>query len=194
MFKSRLVIVTLLLFLLINTSYFWEGMLGVFAMPLTLVFIITFLVLVFQVLRQIYLSIKERSRDKQRIYRIALVIVLLTLMILRPLGLINYRIFESENIFVAEREGVANCMTTLMLKESGRFKMRSVCFGVDEETGAYTFNKDTLKLNYASFRGGNDGFKYGILDTAKKSLTLYRTAADTLPYPLFVRKNELKLH
>ncbi|MCQ6957406.1 hypothetical protein [Mucilaginibacter aquariorum] len=192
MFKSRLLLVTLSLFLLINTQYFWEGMLGGFAIPLTLVFAITFLILVFQVFHQIYLSVRERFRDKQRIYRVGIVIVLLTLVVLRPFGLINYRIFESKNVFVAEREGVANCMTTLMLKESGRFKMRSVCFGVEEETGSYTFNKDTLKLNYASFRGGDNGFKYGILDTANKSLKLYRTALDTLPIPLYVSKNEIK--
>jgi hypothetical protein len=192
MFKNKLLLVTVLLFLLINTQYFWEEMLGFFAMPLTLVFAITFLVLVFQVLRQIYLSARERFRDKQRIYKITLVIILLTLVVLRPFGLIDYRVFESENVLVAEREGVANCMTTLMLKESGRFRMRSVCFGVDEETGTYTFNKDTLKLNYASFRGGDNGFKYGILDTADKSLKLYRTALDTLPIPLYVSKNEIK--
>ncbi|MDB5127176.1 hypothetical protein [Mucilaginibacter sp.] len=194
MFKSRLLLVTLSLFLLINTQYFWEGMLGGFAIPLTLVFAITFLVLVFQVFRQIYLSVRERFRDKQRIYRVGLVIVLLILVVLRPFGLIDYRVFESENVLVAEREGVANCMTTLMLKESGRFKMRSVCFGVDEETGTYTINKDTVKLKYSSLRSNEENIQYAVLDSTKTSLKFKKSGEYTFPFFLNVKINKIKFH
>jgi hypothetical protein len=173
--------------------YFWEGMLGFFAMPLPILFALTFLVLAFQVLRQLVWSIKERLRDKQRLGKITIVMVLLTLIVLRPFGIINYSAFESKNIFVAKSEGAANCTTTLILKESGRFKMRSVCFGVDEKIGTYVFNKDTLKLNYLSFREGNDSFKWGIIDTVKKNLNLYRNENDTVPYPLYIIKSEIQL-
>ncbi|MFA6249449.1 MAG: hypothetical protein WC615_21100 [Mucilaginibacter sp.] len=193
MFKSRLVISAIILFLVINTSYFWEGMLGIFAILFYLILIIVFAVLVFSVLKQLYFAIKENFKNKQRLYKICFVLLVLTAVLMRPFGIRDYAVFESENILVADREGAANCMTTLMLKESGRFKMRSVCFGIDEDMGTYAIQNDTIKLNYSSSRGATDMFKYAVLDSTKKYLRFYNTTPDTTPYWLYIRLNNTKL-
>jgi Ca2+/Na+ antiporter len=193
MFKSRLAITAIILFLVINTSYFWEGMFGIFAILIYLILIIIFAVLTFSVLKQLYFAIKENFKIKQRLYKICFVVLVLITVVMRPFGIINYASFESENILVSDREGVANCMTTLMLKESGRFKMRSVCFGIDEDIGTYTIQNDTVKLNYLSTRGATGRFKYAVLDSTKKYLRFYNTTPDTTPYWLYIRLNKTKL-
>ncbi|MFA6083063.1 hypothetical protein [Mucilaginibacter sp.] len=193
MFKSKLLLVSILLFLTINTLYFWEGILGFFAMILPIVLAITFLILTIKVFYQLYLIVKNRFEEKGRIYKTVIVILLLTLITLRPYGIINYSAFEGENLLVAEREGSANCMTTLMLKENHKFKMRSVCFGIDEEVGTYSIKNDTIKLNYSTFTKRDKNQRFGIIKAAGKSIYLYRSLNDTIPMPLYINKNELKL-
>ncbi|WP_377140701.1 hypothetical protein [Mucilaginibacter lutimaris] len=127
MLKNRLVLSAIILFLVINTSYYWEGMFGFFVVFVLLAIVVVFLTLAFAVFRQLCFAVKEKFSNKLRLYKIAIVLSLLTLVLIWPYGLINYEALESENILVAGREGAANCTTSLFLKQSGRFKMRSIC-------------------------------------------------------------------
>lgn len=51
---------TLILFLIINTSYFWEGEFGILISPIFIVLFMIFFILSIELIRQVYIS----SRDK----------------------------------------------------------------------------------------------------------------------------------
>ncbi len=84
---KKLLITTIAFFVLINTRYFWEGNLGIFAIPATLLLFGIYFGLLIALLRQIYLTIKEKFKDRQRLSIIALLAFILTLTFYKPLGL-----------------------------------------------------------------------------------------------------------
>ncbi|RFZ94518.1 hypothetical protein D0C36_02940 [Mucilaginibacter conchicola] len=192
MFKSKLLFFSVLVFLIVNTLYFWEGALGGFNMLLWPFLAIVVTVLFFGALRQLYFAAKEHFKNKQRLYKACLVLLLLALIALRPYGIINYSDFESKSVLIAGREGVANCTTTLMLKQNGRFKMRNICFGIDDEIGLYTINKDTIKFSNPSSRNTNR-YDYAVLDSTKRNLIFKKGNKVVPPTILAVVHNETEL-
>lgn len=193
-----LIISTSILFLLINTGYFWEGMLGGWNMLLVLLYAISFLTLFVYLIRQLLRVIGERFRNKARIYLIIIMALLLGLIIARPNGIIDYEKLGSKDLFIAWQEGVANCTTTLKLKENGQFYLRSICFGDDKNWGTYSIKSDTIKLKFSRFSFDEKHFEFGIYKADDRphggiigEIRLYRSIKDTLPYPLVVYKNEL---
>ena len=66
--NKGLIITTIIFFLLVNTTYYWEGKLGLFAFPVFILLAGVFVGLVISFIRQIYFLIKERFSDKQRFY------------------------------------------------------------------------------------------------------------------------------
>jgi hypothetical protein len=194
-----LLITTILFFLLINTTYYWEGKLGAFAVLTTLLLIITFLVLTVLLFKQIYISIKEKFIDKQRLILIVILILTLGLTFFFPGGIINFEKFESNSILIAQREGVANCMTTLRLKANKKFNERNVCFGVNDITGTYYLKEDTIFFDYDSKnRQGKRYYKFAIIKNIgtnntkhKGELVRYIDYSDTTGITLWIIKNEL---
>ena len=196
-YKAPLII-TIILFLLINTAYFWEGMLGVSNLLCLLVFALCFIVLVVHLFFQLFLAIKEKLRDKSQLYLIGIMFMLLGLIFVRPFGVIDFEKFEGQDLLIATREGVANCTTTLKLKENNKFYMRSVCFGIDKVGGTYSVNKDTIRFKFFSVRNDDDRFKLAVLRRNKDKngkiyydFDLYKSVNDTVPFRLFVTKNNL---
>lgn len=165
----------------------------------TILLILFFLVLTFKLIVQIFISIREKFGNRHRLYVIGIMTIVLTLTFFFPGGLINFEIFESESILIAQREGVANCMTTLRLKKNNKFVERSVCFGITETTGEYTLKKDTIFFeNISVGRNENDYFKFAViknLETKDKKykgdLVLFRKFSDTTGLALLIIKNEL---
>lgn len=191
-----LIISTVVLFLMINTDYYWAGLLGVFEMLLMLVYFVSFLVLAICLLRQLFLIIKERLQNRSRLYVILIMGLLLGLIAIKPFGIVNFEKFEGKDMFVAWREGVANCTTTLKLKENKKFSITSICFGKDKLNGTYSIKNNIIKLNYSSLSGRIKQYEFGIYkpDTNKKyrgEILLYTSKKDTMPYTLTVFKNEL---
>ena len=185
-----LLISTIIFFLLINTTYYWEGKLGIFAMLSTLLIIISFLTLAVLLFKQIYLSIKEKFKDKQRIIVIVILFLTLTLSLLFPEGLVNFERFESRSILIAHQEGVANCTVTLKLKLNKRFSERIICFWITETTGNYHLKGDTIFLNYDSkTRQGSEKYKFAII--RHMEIREFKNYSDTIGYPLVIIKNEL---
>jgi len=197
---KRLLIATILFFILINTTYFWEGKLGMVAMLTSLLLIISFLVLTFLLFRQIYISIKEKFIDKQRLIVIAILTLTLVIPVFFPAGLINFEKFESESILIAQREGAANCLTTLKLKKNKKFNERTVCFGITEITGTYKLIGDTIFFDYDSpSRQQNKYYKFAIIKNVdsnnkkyKGDLVRFEDNSDTTGIALWIIKNELK--
>lgn len=185
---------TLILFVLVNTRYYWEGMLGGWNMLLFPVCVLTLLVLFVSLLVQFYRIIGNRFKNRSVAWITGIAALLLALIVWQPYGIINYESFEDKDVLIAFNEGVANCTTTLKLKENKTFYIRSVCFGIDKEGGTYTLINDTIKFNFSSYR---PKYRFAVFKKGRKQkilpyeLYLYKSVADTLPYPLVITKNLL---
>ena len=197
--QKGLFITTILFFLIVNTTYFWEGKLGFFAIPVFFLLVIFYLVLVFLLLRQLFFAFREKFIEKQRLVIIGTLLVVLTVTLLKPYGLVNFDKLQGKDLLVAEREGAANCMTTIKLKENKKFTERIVCFGVTELRGKYELRGDTIFFKYnGKFRHTGDYYKFGIIqkvDTEKLDyfgdLVVYENFKDSIGYDLWITKNEL---
>jgi hypothetical protein len=131
--KSKgIIITTIVFFLLVNTTYYWEGKLGLFAIPAFMLLAVAALGLAIVLVRQLYFSSKEKFKQKQRLLVIGLLVSVLLLTFFWPLGIIDFDKLAGKDKLVAEREGSANCMTTLKLKEDYTFRELSVCDNGEE--------------------------------------------------------------
>jgi hypothetical protein len=198
--KNRgLLITTIIFFLTVNTTYYWEGKLGLFAFPVFLILVIIYFGLAIAFIRQIYFGIREKLKDKSRLLIILLLTLVLTLTFFKPFGLINFDELEGENVLVAEREGAANCMTTLKLKDNFTFRERNVCFGVTEIKGNYHLQNDTIYFDNVSVgRHENEFYKFAVIKPSKFNkdgkhfdLTRYKSLTDTVGHELWITKNDL---
>ena len=195
-----LLLTTFILLLIVNTTFFWEGKLGFFAMVLSLILVIVYGVLIISLLYQIYLAIREKFNCKQRLISISIVAVVLVLIYIRPDGIINFEKFQGNDLLIAEREGAANCYTTLKLKENNKFSEKSICFGVSEITGKYSIKGDSIF--FSDVQLGRDKSEYYQFAVIKQSasenkkiigeLKRFMNYSDTLPHELWITKNELK--
>lgn len=192
-----LFIATILFFLLVNTAYYWEGNLGMIALLTLFLLILCFLILTFLLIKQIYLSRRENFKDKQRFILIGFMALLLALTFFFPTGLISFEKFDSKSILIAQREGVANCMTTLKLKENKKFIERNVCFGMTETTGTYFIKGDTIFFENVSIsKNENDYYKFAVIKNSqnkmfKGDLVRYKDYSDTTGIALWIVKNDL---
>lgn len=190
---------TIIFFLIVNTTYYWEGKLGFFAFPAFLILVIIFFGLGVALIRQIYFLVKEKFTDKKRLINIGLLTLVLTLTFLKPFGLIDFDKLEGNNVLIAEREGSANCMTTLKLKDNFTFSERSVCFGVTETKGNYHLQNDTIFFETVSVgRHENEFYKFAVVKPSKfenskiiGDLIRYKNLTDTTGHELWITKNEL---
>ena len=125
--------------------------------------------------------------------------VVLALSFSYPGGLINFDNFESDSIIIAQREGAANCMTTLKLRQDSSFTERNVCFGVSETTGTYKIKGDTVFFeNVSQGRNKSNFYKFAVIknqeiNTKKHlgELVRYKDCSDTTGLALQVIKNNL---
>lgn len=118
--NKGLPITTIVFFLLVNTSYYWFNDLGDFEIPAFFILVFVFAGLGFEMLRLLYIAIKEKFKNKLRILTIGILTTVLTLVYLKPKGLINFEKFEGKELLVAQRKGPANCMTTFKLIEDNK--------------------------------------------------------------------------
>lgn len=197
--QKGLFITTIFFFLIVNTTYFWEGKLGFFAFPVLFLLVIVYLILVFLLLRQFFFAFREKFIEKQRLVIIGTLLVVLTVTLLKPNGLINFDKLQGKDLLVAEREGAANCMTTLKLKENNKFTERIVCFGVTELKGNYELKGDTIFFKHnGKFRHKSGYHKFGVIkkfDTMRLKylgdIVMYKSLSDTTGLDLWITKNEL---
>lgn len=195
---KALLITSAIFFLLVNTSYYWETSLGALAIPVLLVLMITFTVLAGLLIRQLYLAIKERFQNKERLLPILFVLIVLVLTIYKPQGLINFEAFEGKDLLVAERSGAANCTIKIKLKEDHTFVERAVCFEVFETKGDYTIKGDTIFFSNVHGRNEKDYFKFAVINKSKPSdkinlsyLSCYKNNKDTMPHEIWITKNNI---
>lgn len=133
-------------------------------------------------------------------FSIGLLLIVLILTFIKPFGIIDFEKFESKNILIAEREGVAGCSMTLKLKENKKFTAKSVCFGMTETIGQYEIKKDTIFFYDIKLGRGEDQFyKFAVLRPSKKfnnsksfTLLCFKSKNDRIGQGLKVKHNGLK--
>lgn len=192
--KKALGIVSVIFFLLVHSMGLWEGYSRLFSFVALPLFALTYLILTLLLLREIINAIYLKFASKRQNITIILLLAVLGLTAWRPFGIINFSSFEAKAVLIAQREGVASCTETLYLKENGRFRHRSVCFGIQENTGDYTLANDTVYFSNA--RGWR--FSYGVIHrctnggtTPTNCLSLYQSTSDKEPFILPVTLMEI---
>ncbi|MFT3919554.1 hypothetical protein [Cloacibacterium sp.] len=169
---------TLILFLIMNTSYFWEGEFGIFTIPIFIILFILFFLLLLELIRQIYISIRDKFTEKRRNYLLTFMFIILTLIFIKPRGIINFEKLEGENVYFAQAEGVANCTSTLKLKKTNKFIYESICFGMEKTKGNYIIKNDSIY--FKNFNKNKFQFNFGIING--NSIKLYRYKNDKNPF------------
>ena len=168
-------------------------------MAVFLVLVIYFLILKGVLIGQIYYSIREKGSDKNRLYLIGFMTIVLLVSFLFPNGLINFESLERGTVLIAQREGAANCQTVLKLKSNKKFIERNVCFGVSETTGTYRVEGDTIYFESSSSgRFEDEYYQFAVIRKAKgkngidlNDLVRFRNHSDTIGMELWIVKNDL---
>jgi len=184
---------------LVNTTYYWEAKIGPWAMLAILLLVVVYFGLFIILLRQLFLTVKEKFKDRQRIFTIGLLTTILALTFYKPSGLIDFDRLKGKDILIAQREGAANCMTTFKLKENNKFTERSVCFGLTEIKGNYKLKNDTIFFENVDLGRGEDEFyKFAIIRPSKFNkgnkhfdLVRFKNLNDTTGHELWITKNDL---
>jgi len=197
--KYRILTIALIFFLIINTQYFWESKLGIYAIPLALILFITFVGFGIILFYELYLVLREKFRNKTKFISIGGVSIVFILSFFYPFGVINFQKFEVKDLLIAEREGSANCLTILKLKANNKFVENSFCFGMIEVRGEYSIKGDSIFFSKVkSGRGKDEYYQFAVIERSEfqndKTLTelkQFKNYNDTLPQFLFITKNEL---
>jgi hypothetical protein len=196
--NKGLLAAAIIFFLIVNTTYYWQSKLGLLAMPAFFILVLVFLVLSVALINQLYLGFNDNFRDRGRIVTIGLLAIVLLLTFLEPVGIINFEKFEADDVLVVQREGAANCTTTLKLKENMKFTEKNYCFGVTEITGDYEVRNDTVYFrNIETGRGQSEFYTFAVLKPSKlhkghkSEIVRYKDRNETIGNALWITKNEL---
>jgi len=167
--------------------------------PAFILLVTVYFGLAIALLRQIYLSVKEKFEQKSRFILIGLLTTVLLLTYLKPLGLVDFDKFEGTDVLIAEREGAANCLTTLKLKDDYTFRERIGCFGVSEIKGTFRVLNDTIYFDDIELGRHEESFyKFAVIKSKKfdnpkilGDLMRYKDVTDTVGHFLWITKNDL---
>jgi hypothetical protein len=189
-------ITSVVFFIVINTSYYWEPKLGLLAFPSLALLLLIYMILLVIFLQHIFLIIKEKFANRQRITVNAVLFLVLVLTFFKPNGLIKFDKLSGEDLLVAQREGAANCMTTLKLKDNNKFIETTICFGITEVKGSYKKKGDTIFFNTIDLgRYNSSYYSYAVIkrkDTPNKNMVgeiiKYRSEKDTVGNVLWIIK------
>jgi hypothetical protein len=192
-----LIIISVIFFAIVNTSYFWEKHIGSWSMLTFLLLMVVYLGLFIVLVLQITGLFKSKFSDIRKLVSCFILFFSLLLVAVFPGGVIDFeKIMEGEDLFVATREGAANCMTYLKFKTGNRFIQRSVCFGVNETKGKYQLVNDTIKIEYDNNESANLKYAFGVIQKDKIDLydklgvvQLFQSPSDTIPIEYTIIKN-----
>lgn len=201
---KRLIIVSVIFFLLVQTAYFWEPWLESWGMLLVFLLVIVFMTLAGLFLSHLVMLIKERFRNRQRVIVATVLLVATGTAFLSPAGIIDYDSLAGKNLLIAEIEGAANCQTILKLKDNNTFVQRDLCFGTSEIKGNYTLKGDTIFFsNVKPNRRNRQYYMYSVIKKKNKiehgsyktvgDLVLYKDQKDTTGYKFWITKNDFPL-
>ena len=183
---------SILLLLIVNTSYFWENLPGLFDITILFLTLLGFIILFVFFINQLIKGITEKFKNRIRILNLLISLTVLILTYLYPFGFIKFEdVFDGENIFFAQYEGTINGTVSLKLKKEKQFIEKSVYFGVDNYKGSYEVKNDTLFLTYDNKSNFNEDMSFCIEDKKfKNHLLYYRNINDTIPLRMKTYKED----
>ncbi len=197
--KNLIIVLSIIYFLFVNSSYFWEKLPGLWDMVLTGILFLSFVILAIILIFQIIKMIRNKFSSKITIINCIILTTVLTVTALYPLGIVDFRKFEGIDLILAQYEGAANCTTTLKIKKENRFIQRRICFGIDEYYGNYRIDGDTIKLHYDEKSSFGSKYAYGLikLDSIKNDknyglILYYRDSVDNDPLPMRILEYRIK--
>lgn len=197
--NSGLILIALVFFFIVNTTYYWETKIGALVFPAFLFLVLIYLILIIVLIRQLILLFGEKPASKIRLLKVILLIAVLVLTGYKPSGLIDFeKIDTSSDLLIARREGTASCSTVFRLKQDSGFTIRDICFGVTETVGKYHIVNDTIYLTYGQNIKWKDlKYRFAVIEEAEHYtdhplvLKLYKHKQDTSGYRYFITKNNL---
>lgn len=194
-----LLITAILFFIVISTNNFWEGLLGLWTYPAFILLGIIYLILLIYFIRQFVIAAKNKFADKHRVLILSVLLFVLSIVMIKPYGMINFDNLMGKDLLIAQQEGAANSTTTIKLKKSGRFLMRYISFGVTDVRGKYSIENDTIYFDYGKNQQQRTNYyEFAVISDQKKpsdqyigTIKMYISKTDTIGYPLRIIKNEI---
>ena len=193
--KNINIILSVILLVLINTSYFWENLSGLFDILIMLFCFILFITLCIVLIVQFRKIVQEKFKNRNRIMNICFFIISIFLTYTYPFGFINFKkIIYGDDIFYAQYEGVANGTINLKLKKDNYFIERSVFWGAEKEFGKYKIKNDTLFFEFNNKSNFNQKNSFGLLEKSNKyNFLYYCRGINEKPLPMKIIKGNLKM-
>ncbi len=150
---------------------------------------------------QVFLAVKEKLVNKGRNWTILMLAAVLITSYFFSRGIIDFDKLNGDYLLVAQREGSANCMTTLKLNKKKEFRELITCFGTSEITGNYEIKKDTIFFTNVNLgRHEEEFYEFALLKPCeycnnKKVLTLirFKNKYDTIGHELYTENNNLNV-
>lgn len=196
--RNSLLIATIVFFLLVNSTQLWEGKIGEYSMLTFMILIVYFLVLSIIFIGQIIGALTEKFKVHQRLLLIGIMGFVLTTSFLFPNGLFHFGKHKEESLFIARREGAANCTTTLRFEADQTFSEMTVCFGTHVTKGDYNIVGDTIYFeNVSSARTDEDFFEFALIKKESEmnrslgDIVRFKNKSDTVGVALWIIKNDL---
>lgn len=170
----------------------WAEVLFLLVMLGYAVFIGLFFVWAYHFIFMLFEKFSNRNRN--------IIVTIMTFCIgaiyLFPFGISHYFIEEDVSIFIAQREGAANCRTIFKLFSDNRFEEKNICFGSHLVKGEFYFKNDTIHftdINYG--RGQQEYFQFATIQKSKYSerpaLVRHKNIADVIGNELWIERNNL---
>lgn len=161
--KDKYVLTSIILFFIIQTSYFWEKWIGFLLFPITIIILIILIVLISNLIAKLLALLQSKFKNKEVLKSFIIQSIILTLIIFFPFGMIKFNNFEEKDVILAFREGVAGCGSHLKFKVDNTYIDKEICFGSFESSGKYQIKGDTIlflgesKNDYAVIKRGKVG-------------------------------------
>lgn len=189
--SKKILIISIIFFFLVNTSYFIEKLSGLWDFLISIIIMLGFVVLGIILIGQLHKLFKEKLSDKFRIISTVVLVITLTLTYIFPMGIINYEDLQGEDLLIANIEGSANCQTVLKIKKNNKFIQSSLCFGIEKWSGTHQIIGDTIKLKYIDTIDLNNKFAYGLIKLTKNKeyikigkVFMFQSYKDTIGLPM----------
>ena len=179
---SKTLIFAIILVVVVNTQFLWEGELGFLTFLIDFILFVCVVVLFVLFVKKGYKLVREKVRNRRDVVELVayirvrgllpvnwnrrdvveLVAIfgILCIIAVWPYGIIQRTDIESPAIMKASRRGVAGSSYALYLKEDGTFRDRQICFGVYDETGTYRISNDTIYFFSDDYQ-----FDYAVMDS-----------------------------
>lgn len=193
--KQNSFLITIIFSLIISTSYFWEGKLGLISFPVFFIIVASYLIFTFFLFRQVYFLFKENFTLKSRLINCSILTVVLILNFSKPYTFLkNYflmDVFDIEPNIVLKgaRFFEVKHIETFKLTNNFNFKEKNREYGLSEVKGSYRIVNDTIYFeNVTKGKQEDVIYEFGVIveqefyTENKYALKLFTSKNDTIGF------------